>query len=56
MNKTLIIKEGNENYDYKIEFKYPIDVSECLKEYKDCNIIEERYIDDVLVETIIHKL
>ena len=56
MNKTLIIKEGNDYYDYKIEHKYPIDASTCLKEYKDCNVIEEQYIDDVLVKTIIHKL
>jgi len=56
MNKTLIIKEGNDYYDYKIEYANPIDASRCLAEYKNCNVIEERYIDDVLIETIIHEL
>jgi hypothetical protein len=56
MHKTLIIKEGNDHYDYKIEHQYPIDASMCLKEYKDCNIIEEKYLNDVLIETIIHEL
>jgi len=56
MNKTLIIKQNNDYYDYKIEYVNEIDVTMCLSEYKNCNVIEEKYIDDVLIETIIHEL
>jgi len=56
MNKTVLTKEGNNYSDFIIEHSKEIDASRFLATYKDCNVIEERYKDGVLIETIKHQL
>jgi len=56
MNKTILRKEDSEWYDFIIEHSKEIDASRFLATYKDCNVIEERYKDEILIETITHEL
>lgn len=56
MNKTILRKSDSEYYDYIIETTAEIDASLFLSTYKNCTVLEEKYIDDVLIETITHEL
>lgn len=56
MNKTVIRKQDSDQYDFIIEFAGVINPARFLNTYSGCNVVEEKYTDDVLVETIIHEL
>ena len=56
MNKTIIKKQDSDQYDFIIEFSGVINATRFLNTYSGCNVVEEKYADDVLVETIIHEL
>lgn len=56
MNKTILRKSDSEYYDFIIETTDLIDASAFLSTYKDCTVLEEKYLNDILIETITHEL
>lgn len=54
MNKIVLSKDNR--IEWEIISENEIDLTPYLKTYKDCEIKEERYFDDVLIETKIHTL
>jgi len=56
MNKTILRKADSEWYDFIIETTDVIDASTFLATYKDCTVLEEKYVDGNLIETITHEL
>lgn len=56
MNKTILRKADSEYYDFIIETTDVINILPFLETYKDCVVIEERYIDNTLIKKITHEL
>jgi hypothetical protein len=56
MNIVKIFKDDSEFESYKIEFEGEINSQWILDLHKDCELKEERYSNNILIETIIHQL
>lgn len=56
MNKTILRKADREWYDFIIETSDEIDATRFLNTYQNAIVLEEKYIDGVLIETITHEL
>jgi len=54
MNKIVLSKD--DKIEWEIISEEQISLQSYFKLYKNCEIKEERYFDDVLIETIIHTL
>lgn len=54
MNKIVLSKDNR--IEWQIISEVEINLTPYLETYKDCEIKEERYIDDILIDTIIHTL
>lgn len=56
MNKTILRKSDSEWYDFIIETTDVIDATLFLSTYENCIVLEEKYVDGILIETITHEL
>lgn len=54
MNKIVLSKDNR--IEWEIISEYEINLTPYFETYKDCEIKEERYFDNILIDTIIHTL